>query len=49
MVSLVAAALFFGLIHLGVAGTRLRDRIVGVIGERVYLASFSVASLVGLV
>jgi uncharacterized membrane protein len=49
MVSLVAAALFFGLIHLGVAGTRLRDRIVGAIGERVYIASFSVASLVGLV
>ncbi len=48
MVSLVLAALFFGGIHLGIAGTRLRDRIVGAIGTRAYLAAFSLASIAGL-
>ena len=40
----VAAAVFLG-IHLLIAGTRLRDAITGVIGEGVYLALFSLASV----
>ena len=48
MASLVLAALFFAGIHLGVAGTRLRDRIVGAIGGA-YQAIFSIASLLGLI
>jgi len=46
---LIAAALFFLLLHLLVAGTRLRDLIVGAIGERPYLGLFSLASLGGIV
>ena len=48
MISLILAALFFAGIHLGVAGTRLRDAIVGAIGNG-YRALFSVASLAGLI
>jgi uncharacterized membrane protein len=48
MTSLVLAALFFAGIHLGVAGTRVRDRITGAIGERIYLAAFSLASIAGI-
>lgn len=48
MAPLILAALFFAGIHLGVAGTELRDRIVATIG-RGYRALFSVASLAGLV
>jgi uncharacterized membrane protein len=49
MVSLVVAASFFAAIHLFVSGTGLRDRIVGMIGERVYQGLFSLLSLVGIV
>jgi len=49
MTSLVLAALFFGGIHLGVAGTTLRDRLVGAIGARAYQAVFSLASAAGLI
>lgn len=49
MLSLVAASAFFLLIHLGVAGTSLRDALVAPLGERVYRALFSLASLGGLV
>ncbi len=49
MTSLLLAALFFAGIHLGVAGTTLRDRVTGAIGERAYQAVFSVASAIGLV
>jgi len=49
MVSLVLAALFFIAIHLGVAGTRLRDRVIAAVGERGYLVGFSIASILGLV
>jgi uncharacterized membrane protein len=45
MTMLLAAACVFLGIHLFVSGTRLRDAIVGVIGEGVYLALFSLASL----
>ena len=48
MVMLVLSALFFVAIHLGVAGTRLRDGVVGLIGARGYSIAFSVASLAGL-
>ena len=48
MPSLILAALFFIAIHLGVAGSRLRDRAVAGLGERGYQAAFSLASIVGL-
>jgi len=47
MVSLILAALFFAGIHLGVAGTGLRDRLIAAMG-RGYRVVFSVASLAGL-
>ena len=43
-----AAAVFLGL-HLLIAGTRARDAITGVIGERVYLILFSLASIAAIV
>ena len=46
--NLAAAAVFFLGIHLFVAGTRLRDAIVGKIGEKAYLGLFSLASLGGI-
>jgi uncharacterized membrane protein len=49
MVSLALAGLFFIAIHLGVAGTTLRDRVVALAGPRGYLALFSLASLAGIV
>jgi uncharacterized membrane protein len=42
---LIAAGVAFIAIHLLVSGTRLRDAITGVIGERPYLGLFSLASL----
>jgi uncharacterized membrane protein len=45
MVMLLAAAIAFLAIHLIVSGTRLRDGIVGAIGEGPYLGLFSLASL----
>lgn len=44
---LLAGAVFVG-IHLLIAGTRLRDRIVGVIGEQPYLGLFSLLSAASL-
>ena len=49
MSNLIAAALVFLSIHLFVSGTRLRDAITRAIGERPYLALFSLASLVVIV
>ncbi len=49
MAELWAAAAFFLGLHLLVSGTSLRGKIVGVIGENLYLLAFSVASLVGIV
>ena len=49
MVLLLLAALFFVCIHLGVAGTRLRDRAVAALGNKGYQFAFSVASVAGLV
>lgn len=49
MLELWAAAAFFLALHLAIAGTRVRDRIAGVIGERAYMGLFSLASLGGIV
>lgn len=49
MTSLILAAVFFAGIHLGVAGTSLRDRAVAALGRGGYLGAFSGASVVGLV
>jgi uncharacterized membrane protein len=48
MISLVLAALFFAGIHLGVAGTQLRDRAIAALGQGPYLGAFSLASVAGL-
>jgi uncharacterized membrane protein len=45
MTMLIAAAAAFFAIHLLVSGTRVRDAIVGAIGERPFLGLFSLASL----
>jgi uncharacterized membrane protein len=49
MTTIFLAAAFFVGIHLLIAGTTLRDRLVGVLGERGYLGVFSLLSLVGIV
>ena len=49
MAMLVAAAAFFLALHLLVAGTRIRDAVVGLVGERPYLGLFSLASVAGIV
>jgi uncharacterized membrane protein len=49
MTSLIAASVFFLLIHFGVSGTRLRDVLVARLGEKVYRGAFAIASLVGIV
>jgi uncharacterized membrane protein len=49
VLSLVLAAIFFTGIHLGIAGTTLRDRVVAALGETGYRAAFSLASVIGLV
>jgi uncharacterized membrane protein len=48
MTMLIAAAAVFLGIHLAIAGTRLRDAVVGGIGERAYLGLFSLASAGGI-
>src|SRR5215469_10571549 len=49
MLSLILAALFFAGIHLGIAGTQMRDRAIGMLGENGYRAAFAIASVIGLV
>jgi uncharacterized membrane protein len=49
MTMLMPAAAFFLGIHFVVAGTRVRDVIVGAIGEQAYLAAFSLTSVGGIV
>ncbi len=49
LVSLVLAAAAFTAIHLGVSGTRLRDRIVAAAGLRAYMVIFSVASVATII
>lgn len=48
MSNLIAAATFFVLLHLLVSGTRMRDAIVGRIGQNAYMGLFSLASVAGL-
>ncbi len=48
MLSLALAGSFFIAVHIGVAGTRLRDAVVGAIGDRGYLLAFSLASIAGI-
>ena len=45
MIFLALAAAAFAVIHLGVSGTRLRDRIVSAVGLRSYMVMFSVVSV----
>ncbi len=49
MLTLIAASAFFLLIHFGVSGTRLRDRLVTLMREGPYRGAFALASLGGLV
>jgi uncharacterized membrane protein len=49
MTMLIAAAAFFLAIHFFVSGTRLRDVIVGAIGERPYLGVFSLVSVAAII
>jgi uncharacterized membrane protein len=49
MLSILLAGIFFVGIHLLIAGTPLRDKLVGVLGERGYLGLFSLLSLSGIV
>ena len=48
MLSLVLGAVFFAGIHLGIAGTAMRDRAIGILGENGYRGAFAVASVIGL-
>jgi len=49
MGSLITAAVFFDAIHILIAGTELRWKITGRIGEEAFQAIFSVLSLAGIV
>lgn len=49
MLSLILAALFFAGIHLGIAGTRLRDRAVAALGLGGYRGLFSIASTLAII
>jgi uncharacterized membrane protein len=48
MADLSAACAYFLLIHFAVSGTRLRDALIGKLGERPYRGLFSLASLIGI-
>jgi uncharacterized membrane protein len=48
VLSLILAALFFIGIHLGIAGTVIRDRVIAILGENGYRAGFAIATLIGL-
>jgi hypothetical protein len=47
VLSLLLAALFFTGIHLGIAGTAMRNRAIGILGKNGYTAAFAVASIIG--
>jgi uncharacterized membrane protein len=49
MANLMAAAAFFLGIHFGVSGTRLRDRLVGRVGEKAFRGLFALTSIAGLI
>jgi uncharacterized membrane protein len=48
MPDLIAASAVFLFIHFAISGTRLRDRLIGALGEGPYRGAFSLASLAGL-
>jgi uncharacterized membrane protein len=48
MANLIAAAAVFLAIHFGVSGTRLRDGLVRLVGDKLYRGSFAFASIAGL-
>jgi uncharacterized membrane protein len=48
VLSLLLAAVFFVGIHLGIAGTAMRDRAIAMLGKNGYLAGFAAASVIGL-
>ena len=48
MISLIAASVFFLLIHFGVSGTRLREALIVRLGAGAYRGAFALASLAGL-
>src|SRR5262249_48821507 len=48
VLSLILAALFFIGIHLGIAGTVIRDRPIAILGENGYRVGFSIATVIGL-
>ena len=48
MLSLLLAAIFFTGLHLGVAGTTIRDRAIAALGQNGYRVAFSIATVVGL-
>ena len=48
MENLALAAITFAAMHLLVAGTRLRDRLVAKLGEKAYRGAFSLASIAAL-
>ena len=49
MLALLAAALLFVAIHVGISGTTVRDRLTRAMGERAYMVVFSLASVASLV
>ncbi|WP_457096711.1 NnrU family protein [Lysobacter sp. P5_B9] len=49
LASLIAAAVVWVFVHIGIAGTRLRDRCVRVLGERGFRGAFSVLSVANIV
>ncbi len=49
MSTLLAAAILFVAIHVGVSGTKARDRLTRVIGEPAYMIGFSVASIASII
>jgi uncharacterized membrane protein len=49
VLSLLLAAVFFVGLHLGVAGTTIRDRPIAALGQNGYRAAFSIASIIGIV
>jgi uncharacterized membrane protein len=49
MSNLLVAALFLLGTHFGIASTQLRQQLVGAVGERAYLALYSLISLVAIV
>jgi len=49
MANLIAAAAFFLVIHFGVSGTKLRDRLVRSVGDKLYRGLFALASIGGLI